>query len=293
MLTTLSVVTACSGPASDAGPYGARAARIGESVAVLGWNMAISDLRWDTNRVLVDVDAAPADPEAPHTAPDDLRFGLYGALSRPMEADGIGSCADAVGPSVTYLQPLAARTPDRLTGTVCLGPIKDRSAVRGVYVYSPADRIAGSTAAYAAAFPMGVAPRDDSDTGLAVSTNSVTAWRADGTPLSTASLGDPVGFTGNGYMLLGLVAEATVARYRDDAVARGGPLMLMVSPARSVPGLDPVCAAAGSSVLVLPEASLNAVRVNAPLCTSGELEAAALYATVSVIGTHAAVWTGS
>jgi hypothetical protein len=293
MAGLLVVAAACSHHGHRAGPYGAQQARLGESLTVVGWNMAVSDLRWDGDRVLVDVDAAPADPDAPHAKAEDLRFGLYGTLGHPMEATGVGSCAGVVGPSLNLMAPLSAQTPDRMSGTVCLGPSKNRIAVRGVYVYSPTDRIAGSTVAYGAAFPVGVAPRDASDTGLAVSTTGVTAWQADGTPLTPAALGDPTAFTGNGYMLLNLVADAAAARYRDDAVARGGPLMLVVSPTGPVPGLSPACSAVGSSVLVLPEASLDAVHLAATLCTHGDVNAAALYATVSVIGTHAAVWTSA
>ncbi len=47
----------------------------------------------------------------------------------------------------------------------------------------------------------------------------------------------------------------------------------------------------GSSVLVLPDSSLDAVQVRASLCTQGEMNAALLYATVSVVGTHAGLWT--
>ena len=47
----------------------------------------------------------------------------------------------------------------------------------------------------------------------------------------------------------------------------------------------------GASLLVLPDASLDAVSVRASLCTQGEINAALLYATVSVVGTHAALWT--
>jgi hypothetical protein len=46
-------------------------------------------------------------------------------------------------------------------------------------------------------------------------------------------------------------------------------------------------------VLILPEASLNSVHVPTSLCTHGEINAAVLYASVSVVGTHAAVWTTS
>jgi hypothetical protein len=42
---------------------------------------------------------------------------------------------------------------------------------------------------------------------------------------------------------------------------------------------------------VLPDAKLDAVRVSASLCTQGEIQAATLYATLSVVGTRAAVWT--
>lgn len=292
----LACSTGCSDSADHAGPYGAQGARLGASLAVLGWNMAVSNLRWDADRVLVDVDAAPTDPAAPHARADDIRFGLYGALGHPMEATGVGSCAEVAGqksgPSISAGRPLSAATADRLTGTVCLGPLKNRSAVRGVYAYSPADRIPGSTVAYGAAFPVGVAPTDGTDdTGLAISTTGVTAWRADGTPLTPVALGDPAAFTGNGYLLLSLTADAPATRYRDDAVARGGPLMLVVGPSQPMPGPDPTCAAAGSSVLILPEASLNAVHVGTSLCTRGEINAALLYPTLSVIGTHAAVWT--
>ena len=36
-------------------PYGAQGARIGESLGLLGWNMAVSNLRWDDDYVLIDV----------------------------------------------------------------------------------------------------------------------------------------------------------------------------------------------------------------------------------------------
>ena len=42
--------------------YGAGTARIGESLAVLGWNTSVSNLRWQDDYVLVDVDAAPDRP---------------------------------------------------------------------------------------------------------------------------------------------------------------------------------------------------------------------------------------
>ena len=280
----------CSESNHPVSPYGARGARLGESLALLGWNMSVSNLRWGGDYVLVDVDASPADPHAPHAKPEDIRFGLYGALAHPMEATALGSCDDAKATVRDIPSPLSA-PPDRLTGTVCLGPLKDRSEVRGVYSYSPRDRIPDTSSAYPVAFPVGLLPTNANDTGLVVKTTSLSAWRADGTPVTKAQLGDPAAFTGNGYMLLGLQADAVAARYRDDSARRGGPMMLLASPTVPGPGLNPACAVYGSSVLILPDASLDAVHVNASLCTQGEINEALLYATVAIDGTHAGVWT--
>nr|WP_062887205.1 hypothetical protein [Mycobacterium avium] len=287
----LACVTACSNPHPAARPYGAQGARLGEALALLGWNMSLSNLRWDGDYVLVDVDASPASAKGPHAKPEDIRFGLYGALAHPMEAIGLGSCDSTTTSLHDVPAPLSA-PPDRLTGTVCLGPLKDRSQVRGVYGYSPRDRIPNSSSAYPVAFPVGLLPTNPNDSGgLAVKTASLSAWRADGTPVTKAQLGDPGAFTGNGYMLLGLEATAVAARYRDESVQRGGPMMLLASPTLPGRGLNPACAAYGSSVLILPDASLDAVHVNASLCTQGEINDALLYATLAIDGTHAGVWT--
>ncbi|MGN6338714.1 hypothetical protein [Mycobacterium sp.] len=281
----------CSSTNQPVRPYGAQGARLGESLALLGWNMSVSNLRWDGDYVLVDVDASPASAKDPHAKADDIRFGLYGALAHPMEAAGLGSCDAAKTGVHDVTAPLSAPR-DRLTGTVCLGPLKDRSQVRGIYGYSPRDRIPDSSSAYPVAFPVGLLPTNANDSGgLAVKTASLSAWRADGTPVTKAQLGDPGAFAGNGYMLLGLEATAIAARYRDESVKRGGPMMLLASPTLPAPGLNPACAAYGSSVLILPDASLDAVHVNASLCTQGEINDALLYATLAIDGTHAGVWT--
>jgi hypothetical protein len=67
--------------------------------------------------------------------------------------------------------------------------------------------------------------------------------------------------------------------------------MLLVAPTLPGKGLSRACSVYGASLLVLPEASLDAVSVRASLCTQGDMNAALLYPTVSVIGTHAALWT--
>jgi hypothetical protein len=284
------MLSACSGAAeSTPQTYGAATAEMGQSQAILGWNVLMANLRFAADYVLIDVDAAPADAQAPRAEPKDLRFGLYGALAHPLEADGIGSCQRVQG---SDLAPLVVRG-DRVTGTVCLGPIRDQSQVRGAYLYSPRDRIPATTVAYAAAFPLGVPETNGNDTGLELRTTSAEAWREDGEPLTPAALGDPTAFEGNGYMLLGLQITGLAERYRDESQERGGPLMVVVAPSLPAPGLSAACSTYGASVLVLPEASMKSVRLDASLCTQGEINAAVLYPTVSVIGTHAALWTAT
>ena len=280
--------SACSGDDNGAHPYSVQTAAIGESLAVLGWNIGVTNLRFDGDYVLFDVDAAPTQPDAPHAKPEDIRFGLYGALAHPLEANAIGGCRDVTNLAI---QPAAAQGPNRLAGTVCIGPMRDQSQVRGVYVYSPNDRMPGTTVTYGAAFPIGVPPTNDYDTGLTIKTTSVDAFSADGAQLSPAVLGDPDAFKGKGYMLLGLEISGLAQRYRDDSAKRGGPLMVLVQPTLPPPGLSHACDIYGASLLVLPDASLDAVQVRASLCTQGDMTAALLYASVSVIGTHAGLWT--
>lgn len=280
---------ACSGSGAT-GPYGAQGTTMGSALTLLGWDLTLSDLRWEVDYALIDVKGQVTDTDAPHAAAGDLRFGVYGTPAHPIEAAGLGSCK-MLGQLVPT--PLSAKEPERLNGTVCLGPLKERSAVRGVYVYSPVDRIKDTTVAYAAAFPVGLAPVNPGDTGLQLTAQGVAAYRADGVPLAPTALGDPNAFTGAGYMVLNLAVDAVAAQYRDDAKARGGPLMLVAGPSTPMPGLGADCVAAGSSVLILPEASLNAVHVPISLCTHGEINAALLYPSVSVVGTHAGVWTTS
>lgn len=305
VLAVAALLVGCSGGDSTAGPYGTQQAKIGESLSLLGWNISVANLRFEGDQVLIDVDAAVAAADqdggeadqgersdggeaAAHAPAESLRFGLYGALAHPIEADAVGGCASA---SDLSLQPITARDPQRLSGTACLGPIRDQSQVRGVYVYSPQDRIPKTTVAYAAAFPVGLAPTNPSDTGLAMRSTSVDAFKADGSQLAPTALGDPEAFTGNGYMLLGLAIDGLAERYRDDSVARGGPLMVLTAPTLPGSGLSHACSVYGSSLLVLPDAARDAVSIRASMCTQGEITAALLYPSVSLVGTHAALWT--
>ncbi|BCI51262.1 hypothetical protein NIIDNTM18_05400 [Mycolicibacterium litorale] len=283
----LVAVSGCSKDAVPSDTYAAPTARVGESLAVSGWNISVSNVRFEAEHVLVDVDAAHSGDGEP-VKPESLRFGLYGALAHPIEANGLGGCRDVDALSVT---PLSAPSPDRLTGTVCLGPQRDQNQVRGVYVYSPQDRMPGTTVAYAAAFPVGLLPTPDTETGLTLKTTSIEAFRADGAQLTQSALGDPQAFTGDGYMLLGLDINGLASRYREDSARRGGPLMVVVAPSVPGKGLSYACSAYGASVLVLPDTSRDAVAMRASLCTQGEINNALLFASVSVIGTHAALWT--
>lgn len=280
--------SACSGDDQPARPYAAQTATIGESLAALGWNMSVTNLRFDGDYVLFDVDASPSEAGGAHTKPEDIRFGLYGALAHPIEANALGSCRDVKDLEV---KPLSAPTPDRLIGTVCIGPARDQVQVRGVYAYSPSDRIPNTTVAHPAAFPVGLPAVRDNDTGLSIKTTSLDAFRADGAMLDPTTLGDPNAFTGNGYMLIGLEISGVAEQYRDISQQRGGPAMVLVSPTLPAPGLNPACNVYGASVLVLPDVSRDAVQVRASLCTQGEINKALLYATVSLVGTHAALWT--
>jgi hypothetical protein len=282
------VASACSGDDARAHPYSTQSAAMGESLSVLGWNISVTNLRFDADYVLVDVDASPSQKDGPHAKPEDIRFGLYGALAHPIEANAVGGCEDVTS---LALQPLSAPTPDRLTGTVCLGPQRDQSQVRGVYVYSPRDRIPDTAAAYPAAFPVGVLPTNENDSGLVLKTSSVDGFHADGAQLDPSAMGDPAAFSGNGYMLLGLEIDGLAARYRDDSARRGGPMMVLVAPTLPPPGLSHACDVYGASVLVLPDSSREGVQVRASLCTQGEINEALLYATVSLVGTHAGLWT--
>ena len=281
------VASACSSDDAGVDPYSAQTAKIGESLAFLGWNMSVSNLRFEGENVLIDVDAAPTG-DGPHADPKDLRFGLYGALAHPLEAPAIGGCGDLTDLDV---QPLSASTPDRLTGTVCVGPQRDQLQVRGVYAYSTRDRMPGTTAAHPVAFPVGLPAVEDEATGLSLKTTSVDAFRADGSMLDPAALGDPNEFTGGGYMLLGLEISGQATQYREESARRGGPTMVVMAPTLPAPGLSHACDVYGASTLVLPDSTRDAVFTRVTLCTQGDMNEALLYPTLSVVGTHAALWT--
>src|SRR5690242_9345658 len=116
MAAIVVVASACSSDDGHAAPYATASARVGQSIAVLGWHITVTNLRFDSDHVLVDVDASSSQT---HAKPEDIRFGLYGALAHPIEADAVGSCKDVTS---LALQPLSVQGADKMSGTVCLGP---------------------------------------------------------------------------------------------------------------------------------------------------------------------------
>src|ERR1700741_980320 len=86
------VASACLSADAHVNPYSTQSAAIGESLSVLGWNISVTNLRFDADHVLVDVDASPSQKDGPHAKPEDIRFGLYGALAHPIEGNALGGC---------------------------------------------------------------------------------------------------------------------------------------------------------------------------------------------------------
>ena len=282
------VPSACSGDDGRAHPYGVQPRAIGESLAVLGWNMSVSNLRFDGDYVLIDVDARRRDPTARMPSPRTSGSASTARWRIRWRPTALGGCEDVH-------KPCAATAVGAIPGPAHRHglPRPDARPVPGprrlrVLAARP-DR------GHRGRLPGGLPGRAAADQrerhrpgGQDHQRRRVARRRHAADP---AALGDPTAFTGNGYMLLGLEIGGLAARYRDDSARRGGPMMLLAAPTLPAPGLNPACDVYGASVLVLPDASLDAVHVSASLCTQGEINAALLYATVSMVGTHAAVWT--
>ena len=187
--------------------------------------------------------------DGPHAKPEDIRFGLYGALAHPIEANAIGGCTRRDKPCAATIVGADAR-PAYRHGV-------SRAAARPV---PGARRLRVLAAGADARTPRRPTPRrfrsaccrpNENDTGLVLKTTSVDAFRADGAQLDPSALGDPNAFSGNGYMLLGLEIDGLAARYRDDSARRGGPMMVLAAPTLPAPGLSHACDIYGASVLVL------------------------------------------
>nr|MDT0523533.1 hypothetical protein [Streptomyces sp. DSM 41633] len=112
MAVLLVVTTGCTSDEPKR-TYEASPAELGESIDILGWRLKGSALRFDSNPVMVDVEgSASGDASA---KPEDIRFGLYGALAHPIEADALHGCDDSTSRGI---RPLSATAPDKLSGSV-------------------------------------------------------------------------------------------------------------------------------------------------------------------------------
>src|SRR5690242_15171462 len=113
LVAVVMVASACSSDGKGEHPYSAQSAAMGKQLSVLGWNITSSNLRTYAAHVLVDVAASAYRKDGPRDNPEDVRFGLYGALGHPLEATGLGACRDVTS---LALQPLSAPSPDKLAG---------------------------------------------------------------------------------------------------------------------------------------------------------------------------------
>ena len=284
------VPAGCGRDTEPAHPYGATQAHIGESLAVLGWNMSVANLRFDVRPRAVRRRRRRGGSRRPaRRSPADLRFGLYGALAHPIEANAIGSCAQVRAPTLAVQPAVGRRHPTGSAARSASARSRDQAQVRGVYVYSPQDRIAGTTVAYPAAFPVGLPPTNDNDTGLVLSTTSVDAFRADGAQLdSRPRWATRPRSPARATCCWASRSTRLAARYRDDSApprrADDGAGRADAAAARAVPRLR-VYGALGAGVA--RRIAGRRRRCAASLCTQGEINAALLYATVSVVGTHA------
>ncbi len=80
--------------------------------------------------MLIDIDATLTGSACPAHQTRGYRFGLYGVLAHLMGSTELVSCESEMASMPNIASPLSAPA-SRLTGTVCLAPLQDRSAVRG------------------------------------------------------------------------------------------------------------------------------------------------------------------
>src|ERR1700722_12912677 len=83
------VAPACSADHGRVHPYSAQSAAMGESLSVLGWNISVTNRRFDAAYALVDVDTTASQKTGSPAKPEDIRFGLSGALAHPIEANAV------------------------------------------------------------------------------------------------------------------------------------------------------------------------------------------------------------
>ncbi len=233
------MLAACSGGDDRRRPLATgRPPRSANRLSILGWNVSVSNLRFDGDQVLIDVDAArrgrrrARHPRRPCGSVCTVRWPIR---SRPMP---VGGCASATRP-----EPAAITARDSRSASAAqhvLGPIRDQSQVRGCTLYSPQDRMPRRPRSpIAAAFPVGLAPTSATDTGCRCARPAWTRF----TRRRLATRRPPrwatrSAFTGNGYMLLGLAIDGLANAIPRRLGARGGPMMVLTGP--TLPGAGSV-----------------------------------------------------
>ena len=250
-----SVTSACSSDDDRADPYTAQTAAIGESLAMLGWNMSVSNLRFDGDYVLVDVDASPsgsgahAEPEGPAVRALRMRWRIR------IEANAIGGCRDVTRPGGPTADRADARPAHRHgVPRAAAGPVP---GARGVRVLA-----AGPDGGHHHGLRRGVSGRPAADqrqrhrsvaADRPASTRSAPTAPSSTRPRWATPTRSPV----SGYMLLGLEIGGLAAQYRDDVGAARRTDDGAVPPDAAGPGLCHACDVYGASLLVLPDTSLR------------------------------------
>ena len=121
--------------------------RSASRLAILGWNMSVTNLRFDADYVLIDVEAI-ADRRRARRTPNPTTSGSASTARWRIRSRPTRSAA--VETSQAGVQPLSAPTPGRLSGTVCMGPCATSPRCVAFTRTQPRDRIAGTTVAYGA-----------------------------------------------------------------------------------------------------------------------------------------------
>jgi len=116
----------CSSTDHAARPYGAQGARLGESLALLGWNMSVSNLRWDAEYVLVDVDVPVALVERPACSQ------VIGVLA-PLAPAHVQRCLDILGCEAITL--LVAEVLGKIDKCIYVGRLPELLLQRGLTEY--------------------------------------------------------------------------------------------------------------------------------------------------------------
>ena len=145
-------------------PTARRRAAIGESLAVLGWNMSVSNLRFDGDYVLFDVDASPTKPTARTPSPKtsgSASTARWRIRSRPTRSAAARDVTNlrvqpAVGADARPAHRHGVSRARCATSPRCAASTCTRRRTGSPAPRSPTPR----------RFPVGLPPTNENDTGL-------------------------------------------------------------------------------------------------------------------------------